>query len=811
MVLKFLTVGGERHGDILGELAHSNQLVAMCPPLPLTIEFEEGVDNPDDPALKVAMRSLRNLETGRPLVPFVNDKSPDTVLIHRRLPSLAHALMYIIAGGNTKLQAYELNEWAVESQKKQAMAKFPAVGRAAFTDPASTSADEAEPGDEGDSSDDEPRMVGPAPNRSATRTVNASHSTPTPSSTFVKMEPFSPSPGTVRAKNALIAYRAKASSRTPVSPQTPTTSKNTSTLTSPTGPIFHQAEFIPTNVFTQLESANSLYTTVRTPTGPSVVGTSRYSIEHVFLTDTERLEYLQHHDPVARDRLPHQTQLYLRCHGWSSPGLIGVIQACRRSSTLPDTFVAILTDEGMPMTEAFYLFSQNFWNMSGVLRKAASARKATRKKVRRRFKSSYRKTKAELKATGEKNLDSRKTINRALRAEGRYVKERAKTLAAETDLHTASWWERKILQTGKRSTRSRQLDRWKAYVSMRVKELNDELHAKGESRKKIFEHAPAISKEWKAMTPQQQKDATDDYIEEFEAERDEATESVQNVGIKGFHDVRTTIEQIEADVLALHARSKIDLADAALKMEAFMVTGIQGVADDHIKNIIELKAKTVSLISTKPGEAAGYPVKMSYVDFPARITINHRVILKGWPIKKFANPSNLGPRSDVLLVYEAFKNGTTCFERLNDTNYAKFCAEYDAAQNATSNPSTDDNDDDWEDVPTTTPSPQQPSASTGTSTPVPVNNSISPADDSSPAGDESPSAQPPTTTPTLPLHTPQAPLQHSSDIELPRKRHKKNGPQEIVFAAGSVLSSNGELIHVQKPARKPRMVGVAPR
>ena len=79
-----------------------------------------------------------------------------------------------------------------------------------------------------------------------------------------------------------------------------------------------------------------------------------------------------------------------------------------------------------------------------------------------------------------------------------------------------------------------------------------ENRAKGEPTVKPGDVSTQLSADWKKLSDLEKSAAVDEYIEEFEAQRDEATTSVQNVGLKAFHDVRSQIQKWEQEVSSLY-------------------------------------------------------------------------------------------------------------------------------------------------------------------------------------------------------------------------------------------------------------------
>jgi hypothetical protein len=90
-----------------------------------------------------------------------------------------------------------------------------------------------------------------------------------------------------------------------------------------------------------------------------------------------------------------------------------------------------------------------------------------------------------------------------------------------------------------------------------------------------------------------------------------------------------------------------------------------GVISNYKKSFLQLKSKTSALILDKLRDATQMPVsRMYYVKFDENITAQHGVVLKNWPLKKFASPGDIGPMVEVKTVYNGFMSGMTKFHKL---------------------------------------------------------------------------------------------------------------------------------------------------
>lgn len=164
---------------------------------------------------------------------------------------------------------------------------------------------------------------------------------------------------------------------------------------------------------------------------------------------------------------------------------------------------------------------------------------------------------------------------------------------------------------------------------------------------------------------------------------------------------------------------------------------------------------------------------MYYQNFDSKITAAYGVIIQGWPLEKFCNPSDIPSRTEVSVLAASLRSNATRFRKLTPTELAEWEAKrFEAQCDAGSPSSTTQN--------STVSSTNPPAPSTGTPPPDPAHTSSH----SNPSPD--------TMTPT----------QTSEDSGLPSKRHK---PAPFAdFVNFEVSGENGGLVSVGKKARKPR-------
>ncbi|KAF5338711.1 hypothetical protein D9611_013320 [Ephemerocybe angulata] len=452
--------------------------------------------------------------------------------------------------------------------------------------------------------------------------------------------------------------------------------------------------------------------------------------------------------------------------------------------------------------------------MSVVGRRSSVKRKPTRKLVRRP--AQRRKlTKAEKDARKARNLLVRTNINQAIDEEHERLWERADALQDQYGLHSRRWWYNAIIQAPKKASRVLKMTRWRAFLSKSVRAINDERRANDEPTVKVPEVSAQLAAQWAQMSDEQ-KAELDPYIKEFEDQRQVATRKVSNVDIAAFHDVRAFAAKWQAEADDLHARTGVqmmfaivrddfnsfnkpfvfatsqqvenfflsvyrtDLATLGLRLESFMLSGATGLALNYVQGISALKSEIARLIHSKLCDCVGRLVsKMCYTNFHERITVPLRVIVQGWPLKKFASPSDIGSKSDLELLRHAWTNDTAKFVKLDDAEYDELCAQMSKRPVA-----MDDDESEPEDQPD--------HASGPTSTPSAVAISAADAVQAPVAGSPSPSTPPAVATPI-----PAAPVPSAASAPAP----PASSAQNFIL---TVQGANGQMVNVATKTRKPR-------
>ncbi|GBE83752.1 hypothetical protein SCP_0508080 [Sparassis crispa] len=219
------------------------------------------------------------------------------------------------------------------------------------------------------------------------------------------------------------------------------------------------------------------------------------------------------------------------------------------------------------------------------------------------------------------------------------------------------------MQTSHLIGKKRKTSMWNAFLHKEVRTLNQALPA-GIAHKKSSTYTHEISRKWHSMSGEEKIEATKDEIKALEEIRAMKVTVQHNVPLNVFHNAHATLANIqweldmlwecmgtEALLVSVHQgklRFKTPM-DFVLKMEAYCVSGIEGVVTNHVKNLLALKAKTAALIMQKLNEVA-HPteiLRMYYNNFGEHITICYGIVVENWPLTEFKCHSQITSRTEV--------------------------------------------------------------------------------------------------------------------------------------------------------------------
>ncbi|KAI9064984.1 hypothetical protein FKP32DRAFT_1568749, partial [Trametes sanguinea] len=258
----------------------------------------------------------------------------------------------------------------------------------------------------------------------------------------------------------------------------------------------------------------------------------------------------------------------------------------------------------------------------------------------------------------------------------------------------------------------RKISPWNAFVSQEIKKHNEELDKDGRQRVSS-EIIKELSARWKSMSPEERAAAVGDGVEKLTERRENYKEGVHNVAITAFNDIRANLASISKELENLNARTGADvllfvvrtdpdqynppyimytneripqfitsltpkkesIKRFALRLEAACIGGINEVIQSQRSELKDLKMRTAALIVEKLKQACvrGEIGRMSYVNFDYHVTLQHGIVVEGWPPGiKFAAPGKFNSVLELQALYAAWESGAARFRALTNAEWREW-------------------------------------------------------------------------------------------------------------------------------------------
>ncbi|PCH42013.1 hypothetical protein WOLCODRAFT_73099 [Wolfiporia cocos MD-104 SS10] len=285
----------------------------------------------------------------------------------------------------------------------------------------------------------------------------------------------------------------------------------------------------------------------------------------------------------------------------------------------------------------------------------------------------------------------------------------AQSLRKTFGSHSIKYYHQLILQTSRLHSQTHKVSRWNAYLSQEVRRINSELQPNMQ-HKKSSELTAQISVQWKALTPEEHDTVTANAVEELKDKRENRATARHRLPVQAFHNGCGTLKKMKHELQMLNLRTgiecaiistrgdldtynspyyyatskrvadffeatfKTNLADIGLCMEAYLISRIQvGVVSNHVQELLDLKKQTATLILCKLNETAKTKVpRMYYNNFKTSITAKYGVICEGWPLSKFCCPSNVGSRTELMVLNHVFESSSAHFRAMGTKEFKKW-------------------------------------------------------------------------------------------------------------------------------------------
>ncbi|KAH9916346.1 hypothetical protein B0H21DRAFT_703062 [Amylocystis lapponica] len=392
--------------------------------------------------------------------------------------------------------------------------------------------------------------------------------------------------------------------------------------------------------------------------------------------------------------------------------------------------------------------------------------------------------------------------------------------------HSADHYYRLIMQRPGRlpTVNKRNPNSWNAYLRQELKRVNEAL-PEGYPRIKSSdkgEEMEEIRRKWKSMTKDEKLEATRDGIEDIRAQRDMKAVAKNNLPINSFNDARGTLASIQTELEHLSERTGTETMLFAVRSnttqynQPFVFFSNQRLADfvetatkAHVTDFA-LRMEGYCLSGVDDDVATNNIARMTYTNFDDHITAKHGIVIENWPLNKFCNPSAIGSRTEVDVVYQAFRSGTARFRKLSNEEWDEWGeARFQAKLNKMHGPGDDTNGDDTNDTHTTPTDEDNTETSDGPTVPT-ASASATGTDDPSTSSEVPASSAPP---PASSADAPSTSQRRSREDEHtvagadkqsgPRKR-RKTAPEPLQNFVNAVSNPAGDGLMVSKKPRKAR-------
>ncbi|KAG2366994.1 hypothetical protein BDR07DRAFT_1258103, partial [Suillus spraguei] len=250
--------------------------------------------------------------------------------------------------------------------------------------------------------------------------------------------------------------------------------------------------------------------------------------------------------------------------------------------------------------------------------------------------------------------------------------------------HNVDYYYTEIMQHSRLKSHKRGPNRWNAFVSGKLKEHNEELAQNGETKQKVGAFMAELSAQWKGMTMEEQELATDGLMLKIGEQHKVKELAVHNVPLHAFHDSRKTLESMDHELEALHARMGIEILLFAVHSDvnhynqphvfqtgrtASFFDACFGTSVNQV--VLCLEGYSIAIINHFSEEAAAL-LKISwmyYVNFDNNITSKYCVVCKNWPLSKFCCPGDINSLNELHVLFHSFVTNATKFLKFSDTEF----------------------------------------------------------------------------------------------------------------------------------------------
>ncbi|RXW11371.1 hypothetical protein EST38_g14483, partial [Candolleomyces aberdarensis] len=233
---------------------------------------------------------------------------------------------------------------------------------------------------------------------------------------------------------------------------------------------------------------------------------------------------------------------------------------------------------------------------------------------------------------GRKRVEWKEALEEAQEA----LRDIGLAMQAKVPGHQLDYYIRVITQAITRSTvhPRKGVSKWNAFLSKETRELNEQREP-GTAPIKTSDVSKELSAKWKAMSAEEQNQYTEETVTSLQEAREAKEAGQHNCQVAAFNDARAVVGHIQREIVNVNQRTgmefmllavrkdikqfnapyvfrtsdlfdsffhnttKFTLADLVLKLECFFIGGIDGVSQNYIQRLVQLKSRTAAIIKDK--------------------------------------------------------------------------------------------------------------------------------------------------------------------------------------------------------------------
>ncbi|KAF9054925.1 hypothetical protein BDP27DRAFT_1146541, partial [Rhodocollybia butyracea] len=241
-----------------------------------------------------------------------------------------------------------------------------------------------------------------------------------------------------------------------------------------------------------------------------------------------------------------------------------------------------------------------------------------------------------------------------------------------------------IFQSERLQSATKDVGRYSAFVSLESKRLNAEV-PEGQPRRKVHEMSSEIAAKWREMSEEEKDVATKGELAHLRDRRANKEIGEHRVPAAAAHDSFLTLERVQENLERLNIRTGDEhLLISTRGSNKVFHKPFVFASSDRVVEFFNNAYKDVPtemgyrmdafMVSGVEEECVGRTKvgRMVYVGFIESITRRYGIIVKNWPLPEFKNPSSVGTKTELDILWNAWNTDATHFYRMTSSEHSEW-------------------------------------------------------------------------------------------------------------------------------------------